>query len=168
MAPDGAKGKKASGGKPPRAGKSCQAQGEHGRGPGVLDQQLGTRGFSEARDGGRKGLRVRRDGAREALRDTASEDSPPTHPHRSLSWALSPTEATTAGGTTQPEASFLGKGRGQGCWLEDPLLKAKGGPRSPSPQDGTDGAKATLRGWGAARGGRVSLRVGEALFSEEN
>ena len=115
-------------------------------------QQLGTGGFSEAGDGGRKGLRVRRDGAREALRDTASEDSPPTHPHRSLSWALSPTEATTAGGTTQPEASFLGKGRGQGCWLEDLLLKAKGGPRSPSPQDGTDGAKATLRGWGAARG----------------
>ena len=57
-------------------------------------------------------------GQGECGRDTASEDSPPTHPHRSLSWALLLTEATTAGGTIQPEASLLGKGRGQGCWLE--------------------------------------------------
>lgn len=58
---------------------------------------------------------------------------PPTHSHRSLSWALLLTEATTAGGTIQPEASLLGKGRGQGCWLEDPLLKAKGGPQDTMP-----------------------------------
>ena len=72
-------------------------------------------------------------GQGECGRDTASEDSPPTHPHRSLSWALLLTEATTAGGTIQPEASLLRKGRGQGCWLEDPLLKAKGGPQDTMP-----------------------------------
>ena len=95
LAPDGAKGKKASGGELPWARKSCQAQGERGRGPrgpGPTTRDrvlLGDQGWWEERPQGPPRW------GQKAPRGRSLGGQPPlTHPHRRLRWALSLTEAT--------------------------------------------------------------------------
>lgn len=67
----------------------------------------------------------------------------PTHPHRSLSWALLLTEATTAGGTIQPEAEALGRPR-SGLLAAGPTAEGQGRPSGHHAHRMADGAKATL------------------------
>lgn len=90
--------------------------------------------------------------------------TPPTHPTEASAGPCC-SQRPPLWGTIPHKLSLLGKGRGQGLLAGGPTAeKAREALRTPCPQDGRQCQGHPGR-WGAARG-RVSLRAGEALFTE--